>query len=366
MKKKKITFLVSCLTHGGAEKVCALWINGFVERGYEVSCILTNENRPISYPIPTNVCVRSLHHVQGGKIKRTLSTIFQIRHALKELRPEILITVIHPLGLWGLIASWGLNIRIINTEHNTFDRPDYAPLSRMVKFNRNFVNRFFEKVTVLTQADIQYTNNRFKNLVHLPNPLSMKPVDNVPGKKNIILAVGRMEAWHVKGFDLLIDAWGELHREYPEWKLQILGGGDAVYRNRLIDQAKTNGTINAIDFFDFTDNPRQFFQDASIFILSSRYEGFGMVLLEAMSQGCACVACDYKGRQSEIINTPACGLCCETNSTESLKDAMKKMLDDKEYRESVRMNAIERSKEFSLDKIMNKWEEIIYGIETNE
>ena len=141
------------------------------------------------------------------------------------------------------------------------------------------------------------------------------------------------------------------------------------------------------------------YQDASIFVLSSRYEGFGLVLIEAMSQGCACIACDYKGRQREIMcpeghgsklppslshaprlrdstasvddlrfkvqgsnnKVELCetGILCEPDNVEALAEAMRKMIVDDEYRESVRKNAIERSKYYSIENTMDRWEELL-------
>lgn len=357
----RITFLVACLTHGGAEKVASLWIKGFVTRGYDVSCILFSDDTPISYELPACVKIRKVHsHGQG--LIHNFRQIRELRAYLMELKPNVLIAILHPLGLFGYIASRGLGIKVINTEHNTFDRPDYVPFGKTDRIYKFLINKLFDKVTIFTHADITYVSNRLSNMTYLPNPLSMKPAVVVPKKNNIILAVGRMEAWHVKGFDLLIDAWGRIFKNYPDWKLQILGGGEQKYRDLLINQAKSNGTIDSIEFIDFTPDPQQYFSEASIFVLSSRYEGFGMVLLEAMSQGCACVSCDYKGRQSEIIAFKKNGLTCNTDNSEALKNSLSYMLDNESYRESVRQNAINRSKDFELDKIMNTWENIVKSV----
>ena len=96
--------------------------------------------------------------------------------------------------------------------------------------------------------------------------------------------------------------------------------------------------------------------------MSSRYEGFGMVLIEAMSQGCACIACDYKGRQSEIIQNDSQGIICPVEDVDSLASAIERMILDKSYREKCQYNAIERSKFYSLDNTMDRWETIINNI----
>lgn len=132
-----------------------------------------------------------------------------------------------------------------------------------------------------------------------------------------------------------------------------------------------------IEFLGFQKDIEKLYQEASIFVLSSRYEGFGLVLIEAMSQGCACVACDYKGRQREIlsplqgdslkvngysdhgIEATENGILCEPEDVEALAEAIKKMIEDDEYREGIRANAIERSKYYSIENTMDRWEKYL-------
>ena len=97
------------------------------------------------------------------------------------------------------------------------------------------------------------------------------------------------------------------------------------------------------------------FRESEIFVLSSRYEGFGNVLLEAMSQGCACIACDYKGRQREIIRNETEGLCIEPEDVEQLAKAILRMITDEVYRNSVRINGISCSKDHDVSIIADRW-----------
>ena len=100
---------------------------------------------------------------------------------------------------------------------------------------------------------------------------------------------------------------------------------------------------------------KDFFSDSEIFVLSSRYEGFGMVLIEAMSQGAACIACDYKGRQREIIQDDSQGLCVECENEEALASALSRMIEDEGYRRQVQENGWKRSHDFTPGKIGENW-----------
>ena len=125
---------------------------------------------------------------------------------------------------------------------------------------------------------------------------------------------------------------------------------------------KENGVEDSVEFLGFQEDMGSLYKNASVFVLSSRYEGFGLVLIEAMSQGCACVACDYKGRQREIIKNDSQGLCCEPDNVDMLAESLHKMICDDNYRESVRKNAIERSKYYSIENTINRWEEYLHSI----
>ena len=221
------------------------------------------------------------------------------------------------------------------------------------------LNRRYAHVTVLTEADCKCLNGLLRKVSVLPNPLAFTPVDYIPKKENVILAAGRLDAWHVKGFDVLIKAWGKIAQQYPTWILQIAGYGKDIsraYLQRIVDE---NHLSKQLEFLGYQDDMLPVYQSSSIFVLSSRYEGFGMVLIEAMSQGCAPIACDYKGRQREIITSNDEGVICPVENVDMLAKAISRMIEDENYRHMVQKNAIERAKNYSLEKTMDRWEEII-------
>ncbi|MBQ2884547.1 MAG: glycosyltransferase [Alphaproteobacteria bacterium] len=365
----KITLLVHRLTGGGAERVAALWATGFVKRGHEVSIIVnTNAKRDTTFYVPDSVKIYSLgvkvNHVKLRAVLNKIRNLFYSRQKrmsklLHELKPDVIIGVLPPWAYEAYQVTKDMNVCIINTEHNSFERPSCAPMSKEVEIGKFETNKIFNHVTVLTQADKDVIGNTLQNVSVLPNPLTFEPVEKVPSKKKVILASGRIDAWHYKGFDILIKAFALMCKKYPEWKLQIAGTGKADSFNFLKNLAKTEGIPDTqIEFLGFCDNIQALYQRSSIFVLSSRYEGFGMVLIEAMSQGCASIACDYKGRQSEIITDNTQGITCPVEDVEALANAMTRMIEDDEYRMQCQYNAVERSKYYSLDNTMNRWEEI--------
>lgn len=377
----KICIVCPRLGFGGAERVAALWADGFVERGYEV-VIVANLYEEQTYHIDERIHLYNLVSPNSNKLKKWGSAVFNVRKAIKLERPDVMIGIMETCSLVVKLATLGQGISIVMTEHYAFERPGKGLtwLERLSKFH---LNRLYDGVSILSDADKKVVGNSLKKVFVMPNPLSMSPVQSVPQKHKVAFAVGRLDGWYVKGLDVLIRAFGKLVQgstfkvQNEGWKLQIAGTGSDESLNYLKQLCKENGVEDSVIFLGFRKDVEKLYQDASIFVLSSRYEGFGLVLIEAMSQGCACIACDYKGRQREIMcpegqgskfnvqssnnKVEQCetGILCEPDDVEALAEAMKKMIMDDEYRESVRAKAIERSKYYSIDNTMNRWEELL-------
>ncbi len=369
----KIAILVYRLTGGGAERVASLWATGFAGRGYDVSVIVGSDTKKdITYNIPDNVQLYSvgsdirplfLRNAIGKLGWLHASKMHKLKRILHEINPDVIIGVLHPWAWEAYHVTKGMNIPIINTEHNSFERPASAPLSKQQIIEKFEWNKYFDHVTVLTEADKMVIGNQLNNVSVLPNPLTFEPLSFVPNKDKIILASGRLDAWYCKGFDILIKAWGKIANKYPEWKLAIVGTGKKTSLSYLKSLSiQENISSSQIDFLGFTNDIKSLYERSSIFVLSSRYEGFGMVLTEAMSQGCACIACDYKGRQREIIVNDSQGLICPVEDVDALAVAVERMITDKKYREECQSNAIERSKFYIIEKTMNRWEEMLKTI----
>jgi len=303
------------------------------------------------------------------------------------------------------LAALGLNIPVIMTEHNSFERPASAPMSFRKKLFKFWINKLYKHITVLTPADKQYIGNRLKNIEVMPNPLFLKPVKVIPSKDKTALAAGRVDDWHYKGFDVLIKSWKKIQDfndnvnvddNLRDWWLKIAGAGNTNSLNYLkplltdADWVQTEGGWKSekyhIEFLGFQKDMESLYKKSEIFILSSRYEGFGLVLIEAMSQGCAPIACDFKGRQREILCPEGVssskfirhdssassqdsvfevcenGILCEPDNVDELADAIQKMLIDNDYRKTCQQKAIERSKFYSLDNIISRWEDLLKNI----
>lgn len=401
----KIGIVQVALSHGGAEQVGVMLANGLRQHGH-YSFILTDLNEPIIYRVDNNVPVYDFVGNKTNSLFKWLKAIKNIRHTIKNEKPDAIIGIMGLCTLVTYIACLGINIPIVMTEHNSFERPKSAPMPLYLKIFKFWINRLYRHITVLTEADKKVIGKKLRNVEVMPNPLLLKPVEDIPPKENTVLAAGRVDSWHYKGFDLLLSAWKILmvssfdsQLSKDKWWLKIAGNGKQVsfeYLMNLLPDGEWvyNNCDNQlknwlwksekyhIEFLGFQKDMQSLYRKSAIFALSSRYEGFGLVLIEAMSQGCAPVICDYKGRQREIIGVPTkdlqnhnedknnplegisreAGLLCEIENVEELAKGLKKMISDNEYRKEIQRKSIERSKYYSVDNITTKWENYLASI----
>lgn len=385
----KIAIVQVALSHGGAERVGALIANGLSRKGNDM-IILTDLNEPVTYKTDSDVVIHDFAGKKANKYIKWFKTIRKIRRIIKKEKPDAIIGIMGLCTLITYIACLGMRIPIIMTEHYGFERPDNAPLNFKQKFFKFHINKLYSAVTVLTEADRKAIGNRLGKVFVMPNPLFLTPVETIPHKEKTVLAAGHLDRWFYKGFDILLQAWSKIQdssSKFQDWWLKVAGNGKKEsfeYLKGLLPDAEWvyNDNDNHrdwlwrsekyhIEFLGFQKDMESLYKKSEIFVLSSRYEGFGLVLIEAMSQGCAPVACDFNGRQREILSpTPALpheggykrapsGILCEPDNVEELTDAIQKMIIDDDYRKTAQQQAVERSKFYRLDNIISMWEELL-------
>lgn len=346
------------LCSGGAERVGVSWANGFVERGHEVT-VVADLNTEISYKLNDKVAILPLTPKIHNPYWKWGKALFILRHYLKVYRPDVIIGVMSTCSLISKIASLGLKIPVVATEHDAFERPEAGRLTFTERILKFYVNRWYDKVTILTTPDKKFIGERLKNTIVVPNPLALTPTGCVSLKEKVILSVGRLDDWRYKGFDILIEAWGLIAHKFTDWHLEIAGNGNENNMSYLRRLCEDSNISDRVHFLGFRKDIDQLFKHSSIFVLSSRYEGFGLVLIEAMSQGCACIACDYKGRQKEIFGSEDNGVICGLENPRELAEKMASLISNDERRQQLQINAIERSKYYMPDRIMEQWESIL-------
>ena len=157
----------------------------------------------------------------------------------------------------------------------------------------------------------------------------------------------------------MIDAWSKVANRFSDWKLKIVGAGEESSVEFLKNKAREECVEDQFEICSFSHSIEDIYLDASIFVLSSRYEGFGLVLIEAMSQGCACVACDYNGRQRELLEDGRDALVCDAGDVETMANDIALLISNDDLRHRIQKNAILRSHYFDISHVMDRWNDIL-------
>lgn len=353
----KIFIVCNYIGGGGAERVAVLMANGLADRGHEV-CIIADLERYRSYEV--NGKVRQLWlHKTGIPVKnRIWQGIKNIRKYAKLYRPDVIIGNMHICSLISRIGTIGMGIPVVLTIHHALESDTYHfPL--VLKLLDRHSLWMYPHFTVLTQPDKEFLGRKGKRAVVMPNPVSFSPLSEVPEKEKFILASGRINDWKYKGWDVLIKTWAKIADKYPDWKIKIAGNGSEETFMFLKSMAKDYGVLDRIEFLGFRNDIMDLFNKASIFLLSSRTEGLPMVLIEAMSQGCAPVATDFKGRTKEIITNDNEGLLAQPEDCDKLAENLSLLIENPSLREKIQRGAMERSKYYLTDHVLDLWEEFL-------
>lgn len=197
----------------------------------------------------------------------------------------------------------------------------------------------------------------FSKFTAITNPLTLNaPTVDVSKKKNIVLHVGLLSAQ--KRQDLLLSVWQRVCKQKGNWQLKVVGDGPK--RQHLEAQSRKMGLRN-ISFEGF-QKPESYYEEASIFSLTSGYESFGLVLVESMAYGCVPMAFNSFETACDIIDDGINGKLIQPFDVEAYAQEMIKLMDNQEQRKEMAQKAIEKSKAFDIDAIGKLWYDIIEKI----
>ena len=371
--KLKIVYLTPALyMAGGVERVLTLKANYFAEHfGYDISIILTEgKDKPLFYPLSEKVRIINLNI--GFEELWTCSFLKKIVVYLKKqrqyrkmveqdlmrLRPDITISLLRrEINFLTSIKDGSkkigelhvnrANYRNYNTEKVGLIKRLFA---RWWSYSLLQKLRKLDRLVVLTEKDREAWTE-LDNVVALPDPLPFVPSSVSPLSKKRVVAIARYS--HEKGIDLLLKAWAIAEKKVEDWQLEIFGDGDKTSFEQLIDTLGIDRTRCWLN--GRTDDVEQEYLNSSLYVLSSRFEGFGMVIVEAMACGLPVVAFDCPWGPRSIISDGEDGLLVENGNVEALADALSRLMGDEVLRQSMAEKAIVNVKRFEIETIANQW-----------
>lgn len=372
-KQYKIVYCTPALyMAGGVERVLTLKANYFADHfGYDITIILTEgEDKPLFYPLSDKVKVVNLNI--GFEELWTCSFIKKIfvylkkqylfkkllKQELMRIRPDITVSLLRrEINFLTSLKDGSKKIgelHVNRANYRNFEHGDSNLLKDLFArfWMRSLVSKLkrLDKFVVLTEEDF---NNwpELNNLVVIPDPLTFSSSTYSPLTEKRVIAVGRYV--YQKGFDQLLKAWAIVEKECPDWMLTIVGQGERLQYETLIDNLKIDR--NNCKLLGPTEQIQDEYMKSSLLVMSSRFEGFGMVLIEAMAYGLPVVSFDCPCGPKDIIEDHVDGLLVENGNIEKLADAIIWMIHHPEQRKAMAVKAIGNVQRFKIDQIAEQW-----------
>jgi glycosyltransferase involved in cell wall biosynthesis len=347
--------------------------NWLVNHGYDVTIVTESQmGRPLSFVIDNKI-----RHVDMGLdfnkqytkgplqrfyIYNSLMKKYKLRleRTLQDLHPDIVITAMgRSLSLLSKMNDGSIKIGEAHTTKNHLRSLHLMEekgglFSLVAKYMRwkmyNNVSKL-KALVLLTQKDADDWKSITETYV-IPNSISFYPKEPAKLENKQVIMVGRYN--DAKGYDYLIPAWDIVHRRHPDWILVVYGSGE-LYEN-VVRWVKERNLEKSIILNQPTDFIMEKYLESSICVLSSRYEGFSLVITESMACGVPVVSFDCPHGPRTIISNGEDGILVEYKNTKALAEGICHLMEDEELRKSFGEKARLNILRFSKENVMPRWE----------
>lgn len=366
---------------GGVERITDIIAKILLKRGYTIFYLnWKREKDNYEYPVPvidlpsSNLEDPNNLEVYNRFLKENRIDVIINQHGLYEgtyflsqvkVQNVKIISVLHsdPFGYYNHLFADLMTLRDSSIKEKV-KRVARFFLYRKVKkiIHRSLVNHYTfiqehpQYVCLLSESYKErleeYCDLPDNYFISIPNPNTYENIEIIPHKEPILLFVGRLDNRSKKLFTL-IDIWYRLCKLYPQWKLIIVGDGPD--KDVLINKAKD---ISNIEFKGYQD-PREYYEKASIFCMTSIFEGFPMCLTEAMQFGCVPIAFDSFSAVYDIIKPGETGELVKSFDKKEYVGKLIHLIDDETYRKKLSKNAFQYVKRYDIANILPKWIELI-------
>lgn len=359
----------------GMERVLTDKMNYLSEQlGYDVYLITYEQDtNPFSYQLSPRVKHKDLGVLLYTKSRypfpQRLWVYRKMRKLLKnrlyeevdKINPDIIIATNYSFPIIDIIANIpGKSKRILEThiaKDALLKSADFTNFSffkvaaHIFDFYMLRQIKKFDVLVTLTEQDRKKWEGII-NTITIPNVLTTFPAKVADSTNKCLISVGRYDAQ--KGYDLLIEAWSLVVAKHPDWQMHIFGSGPLrEFLQKMIDEY---GIASSFILNPPTPEIYDKYLEHSIYVMSSRFEGFGLVLIEAMSCGLPCISFDCPSGPSEIIRTGEDGILVENGNVEKLSEAICRLIDNQQERKQMGIKARQNSLRYSKDRIMRDWD----------
>jgi glycosyltransferase involved in cell wall biosynthesis len=334
---------------GGVARVLSIKANYFVEKfGYEVHLLSQNENDELPFYEFNSKVVFHKMILKGNAFQFLKSYKKQINQKINEIKPDVILVADNGLKAFVFPFIAKTKMPIVFECHGSkfieekFQKGDFfSKLLLKIKYQfKDFGARRFAKIVALSDENLKEW--KVSNGIVIPNPSWIKTENSSTLKNKKVIVVARNS--YEKGLDRLVLIWEEIHKKYPDWTLEI-----------YTDERESLDKKEGMNCFHFVKNIEEKYLESSIYMMTSRSEGFPMVLIEAMSCGLPCIAFDCPIGPRAIITNAENGFLIPENDFEMYIERLSFLIENEEVRLKFGRDAKETANQFSVDKIMEKW-----------
>ncbi len=356
---RKIFFHIHNLSRGGAERVVVNLAARFAGEGFDVR-IATEEKAKVEYDVPEGVARLDVG-IRSNTASRLLNLMKRkkrLRECLKVERPELVIAFGRSANYRAVAAAKGICPVIVSVRNDP--KVEYAGRLNGL-FIRRYLNHADGCVFQTKEARAFFSQTLQKKSDIILNPVHEKYI-NVPyreKRKPVIVNVGRIAAQ--KNQCLLIHAFAKLAAEFPEYRLLIYGAdsGDGT-NEKLIREIRESGFEKRIALMGNSDNLQEEIADASLFVLSSDYEGMPNALMEAMAMGIPCISTDCPcGGPAMLIHDGKDGLLVPAGDEIRMSEAMRSLLADPAYAGRLGRAARRIGERAGIETVYGQWKQYV-------
>lgn len=351
-----IAFFKSAISNsGGMERVSIFLANELAKDKRNKVYYVSRVSGKSFFPLSKNIRLITLTHKTEENLywnwPKYVLKVFQI---VRKYRIEKWIDVGSNMSLITVPAKFFIKFDLITWEHFNLTyvwNPLTTGLSRWLSCH------YAKNVVVLTQTDKERFEAKYHtgNIQCIPNPITISKVDSSISKEKIVLAIGRLS--YQKGYDMMLDIWKMTRCKDNGWKLVIIGGGEL---KDVLSSTITNlGLDETVSLVEPTNDVEQWYARASIYLMTSRWEGLPLVLIEAVSAGLPVISFDCETGPRDIVKDGYNGFLIECFNESLLITKIDKLCDDKDLRAYFSHNSMIKSLDFSMEKIINNWNDLL-------
>ena len=379
----KIAYILSSFfAKAGTERILSDKMNYLANRyGYDITFITYEQgNHPMAFSLDKRIRVIDLNTrffplYKLNPVRRVIAKSFQKRKlksklhdVLSVVNPDFVVLTTYDFDKFGSILT--LPYRFVIESHICISdvRQEFRQHNVILKLFGKYLDSIHFKTMNKADALVSLTSADKTNwekhvnipIFVIPNLVTVYPNDIscYSERSNRIICVGRLT--RQKGFDYLIKAWALIANKYPGWKIDIFGSGDL--EDFLIQMIDNYNLKESITINKPTSNIFEEYDRSSIYVLSSRYEGFGLVLLEAMSFGIPCISFNCPHGPSDMITNGEEGILVPVGDINKLAESIEWMITHKEERERMSQNSRKKVEKYLAENIMPQWVELFNKI----